>query len=176
MSQFEIDIFMNKSKLGSLIILKFSILFILLFSNSLFAQQNNLKIKGNVFNSKEEKIENAEIYLYNAKNEIVKTTIAQNGYFEFSNLQPQQYYLQIVNEYSEEKEPVFQLSDDKYFKIILKENTSAIQEVQIKTRKKIFQVQNGNINRFVVKIAFCDNRCKRRRFVDDWERHSTFIY
>lgn len=137
---------MNKAKIGSLIILKFSTLFIILFSNSLFAQQNNLKIKGNVFNSKEEKIENAEIYLYNTQNEIVKTTIAQNGYFEFSNLPPQQYYLQIVNEYSEEKEPVFQLSDDKYFKIILKENTSAIQEVQIKTRKKIFQVQNGNIN------------------------------
>ena len=137
---------MNKPKKTNLIILKFSTLFILFLSNSLFAQQNNLKITGHVFNFKEEKIENAKVYLYNIQNEIVKTTIAQNGYFEFSNLTAQQYYLQIVSEYSEEKEPIFQLSEDKYFKIILDENVSVLQEVQIKAKKKTFQVQNGNIS------------------------------
>ena len=58
------------------------ILFLFLSLN-VFAQQDNLKIKGNIIDRKENKITSAEIYLFTTNNELVKTTISQDGNFEF---------------------------------------------------------------------------------------------
>ena len=87
MSSLQIEL-MRKIKGRQLGILKSVILLIFFFSINTFAQQNHLKIKGNLENLQKQKIENAEIYLYDRQNQIVKTTIAQNGFFEFSNLLP----------------------------------------------------------------------------------------
>ena len=137
---------MRKIKGRQLGILKSVILLIFFFSINTFAQQNHLKIKGNLENLQKQKIENAEIYLYDRQNQIVKTTIAQNGFFEFSNLLPQQYYLKIVTENSTQNEPIFELSEDKNFKIVINEKVSEIEEVKISSKKKTFQILNGNIS------------------------------
>jgi hypothetical protein len=120
------------------------ILFIL-FSITLSSQQS-LRIEGNIVDHNQKSVQNAEVYLYDTKNNIVKTTITQTGFFEFSELKPQQYYLQIISGDIEKKEPVFQLSADKTFKIILNEKISDIQEVQVVAKRKTFQIQKGNIN------------------------------
>lgn len=136
---------MNKLMTKNLTISKLITFLILFLSMNIFAQQNNLKIKGNIVNPQKQKIEDAEIFLYDKKNQIVKTTIVQNGFFEFSNLLPQQYYLQVVTEYTTQKEPLFELSEDKNLKIILNEKVSNIDEVKITAKMKIIQIQNGNI-------------------------------
>lgn len=145
MSSLQIEL-MRKIKGRQLGILKSVILLIFFFSINTFAQQNHLKIKGNLENLQKQKIENAEIYLYDRQNQIVKTTIAQNGFFEFSNLLPQQYYLKIVTENSTQNEPIFELSEDKNFKIVINEKVSEIEEVKISSKKKTFQILNGNIS------------------------------
>lgn len=120
--------------------------FLLFFSINIFGQQENLKINGSITDSNKQKISTAEVYLFTPQSELVKTTISQDGNFEFSNLKPAQYYLQIVSENTIQKEPIFELSENKTFKIVLSEKISNIEEVQISGKRKTFQIQNGNIN------------------------------
>lgn len=121
-----------------------NILFILFYIT--LSSQQNLRINGSIVDHNQKAVQNAEVYLYDTENNIVKTTIAQTGSFDFSQLKPQQYYLQIIGADRVQKEPDFQLSADMTFKIILNEKVSNIQEVQITAKRKTFQVQNGNIN------------------------------
>ncbi|MFT3919265.1 TonB-dependent receptor domain-containing protein [Cloacibacterium sp.] len=121
-------------------------LFILFSSINIFGQQGNLKINGNISDSNKQKISTAEVYLFNPQNELIKTTISQDGSFEFSQLKPAQYYLLITSENITQKEPIFELSENKTFKIVLSEKVSYIEEIKISGKRKPFQVQNGNIN------------------------------
>lgn len=121
-------------------------LFILFSSINIFGQQGNLKINGNISDSNKQKISTAEVYLFNPQNELIKTTISQDGSFEFSKLKPAQYYLLITSEKITQKEPIFELSENKTFKIDLSEKVSNIEEIIISGKRKPFQVQNGNIN------------------------------
>lgn len=136
---------MSKTKRITIGRLPCSLFFIVLFCNTVLAQQHHFKINGELVNAKREKVHNAEVFLMNDRNEIVKTTIAQNGIFEFSDIAPQRYYLQIVNDEVDQKQPVFELSQNRVFSIVLQEKVSTIQEVQLKAKKKTFQVQNGTI-------------------------------
>ncbi len=120
-------------------------LFLLSFSTLLFAQQGNLRIMGKLSDDHQQKIPLAEIYLFTSKDELVKTTISQDGNFEFSELKPAQYYLQIVSENANQKEPVFELSANSTFKITLREKVSNIEEIKVSGKRKIFKIQNGNI-------------------------------
>lgn len=121
-------------------------LFILFSSINIFGQQGNLKINGNISDSNKQKISTAEVYLFNPQNELIKTTISQDGSFEFLQLKPTQYYLLITSENITQKEPIFELSENKTFKIDLSEKVSNIEEIIISGKRKPFQVQNGNIN------------------------------
>lgn len=118
-------------------------LFFLFFSINFFAQ--NFKIIGNLSNSQNQAISAAKVDLYNSENQIVKSTITQNGSFEFLNISPQSYYLQITNGKSVQKEKPFQLSEDKTFLLVFKESTVDIAEVQLEGKKAPFHVQKGNI-------------------------------
>ena len=117
----------------------------LFFSLNIFAQQDNLKIKGNIIDRKENKITSAEIYLFTTNNELVKTTISQDGNFEFSQLKSAQYHLQIVTNDITQNEPLFQLSSDIHLNIKLNEKVSNIEEIHIARTRNPFKVQNGNI-------------------------------
>lgn len=121
-------------------------LFTLFLSLYVFAQQENFKLNGKITDGKQNNIASAQVYLFTANNELVKTTISQNGNFEFLQLKPSQYYLQIVSDDITQNEPPFQLSSDLTFNIILKEKISSIEEIQIARTRNIFKVQNGNIN------------------------------
>lgn len=121
-------------------------LFTLFLSLNIFAQQEDLKINGNITDRKQNKIPSAEVYLFTAQNELVKTTIAQDGNFEFSGLKPAQYHLQIVSNEITQNEPLFQLSSDITLNIRWNEKVSNIEEVQISHTRNTFKVQNGNIN------------------------------
>ncbi|KQR91519.1 hypothetical protein ASG01_14225 [Chryseobacterium sp. Leaf180] len=118
-------------------------IFIFFFSLSAVAQE--FKISGTVSDSQNQKITSAEIYLYTPNNELVKTSLLQNGVFEFSNLKPEQYFLQIQSGDFIQKEHVFELSQDRTFNITLSEKISDIEEVRLSAKRKPFQVQNGNI-------------------------------
>ena len=120
-------------------------LFTFFLSLNIFAQQDNLKIKGNIIDRKENKITSAEIYLFTTNNELVKTTISQDGNFEFSQLKPAQYHLQIVTNDITQNEPLFQLSSDINLNIRLNEKVSNIEEIKISRSRNPFKVQNGNI-------------------------------
>jgi hypothetical protein len=120
--------------------------FLLFLSVNIFAQQGNFKINGIITNSNQQKIVSAEVYLFTAQNKLVKTAVSQDGNFEFSELKPAQYYLHIISENSTQKEPIFELSANKTFKIVLNEKVSNIEEVKISGKRKTFQIQNGNIN------------------------------
>ena len=120
-------------------------LFTFFLSLNIFAQQDNLKIKGNIIDRKENKITSAEIYLFTTNNELVKTTISQDGNFEFSQLKPAQYHLQIVTNDITQNEPLFQLSSDINLNIRLNEKVSNIEEIKISRARNPFKVQNGNI-------------------------------
>lgn len=121
-------------------------LFLLFIGINIFGQQGNLKISGNIIDGNKQKISISEIYLFTPQSKLVKTTVSQDGNFEFSDLKPAQYYLQIVSENTTQKEPIFELSENKTFKIILSEKVSNIEEVKISGKGKTFQIQNGNIN------------------------------
>lgn len=123
-------------------LLKFSTLFL---SLNIFAQQENFKINGNITDRNQNQISSAEIYLFTENNELVKTTIAQDGNFEFSQLKPAQYHLQIVSNEITQNEPLFQLSSDITLIISLNEKVSDIEEVKISRIRNTFKVQNGNI-------------------------------
>ncbi|MBU4537165.1 MAG: TonB-dependent receptor family protein [Weeksellaceae bacterium] len=131
--------------------LKTSILFksvhllLFLLCINAFAQQGDFTINGTVINSNKEKVPSAEVYLFTPQNELVKTAIAQNGIFEFTHLKPAQYFLQIDSDNVAQKEPVFELSENKTFTIILHEKILNVDEVKISGKRKTFQVQNGNI-------------------------------
>ena len=120
-------------------------LFTFFLSLNIFAQQDNLKIKGNIIDRKENKITSAEIYLFTTNNELVKTTISQDGNFEFSQLKSAQYHLQIVTNDITQNEPLFQLSSDINLNIRLNEKVSNIEEIKISRSRNPFKVQNGNI-------------------------------
>lgn len=121
-------------------------LFTLFLSLNIFAQQEDLKINGNITDRKQNKIPSAEVYLFTTQNELVKTTIAQDGNFEFSGLKPAQYHLQIVSNEMTQNEPLFQLSADITLNIRWNEKVSNIEEVQISHTRNTFKVTNGNIN------------------------------
>ena len=121
-------------------------LFTLVLSLNIFAQQENLKINGNITDSKQNNITSAEIYLFTANNELVKTTIVQDGNFEFSQLKPAQYHLQIVSNDITHNEPPFQLSSDLNLSVMLNEKVSNIEEIKISRTRNPFKVQNGNID------------------------------
>ena len=121
-------------------------LFTLVLSLNIFAQQENLKINGNITDSKQNNITSAEIYLFTANNELVKTTIVQDGNFEFSQLKPAQYRLQIVSNDITHNEPPFQLSSDLNLSVMLNEKVSNIEEIKISRTRNPFKVQNGNID------------------------------
>jgi len=120
--------------------------FTLFLSLNIFAQQENLKINGNITDSKQNNITSAEIYLFTANNELVKTTIVQDGNFEFSQLKPAQYHLQIVSNDITHNEPPFQLSSDLNLSVMLNEKVSNIEEIKISRTRNPFKVQNGNID------------------------------
>lgn len=130
--------------------IKLFFFFLFIFSTNIFGQKGNLKISGNIYYNNNQKIFSAVVYLFNHQNNLVKTTISQDGSFEFLELKPTQYYLQIVYENTTQKEPIFELSENKTFNIILSEKVSNIEEVKISSKKKTFQIQNGNINIDVV--------------------------
>lgn len=121
-------------------------LFTLVLSLNIFAQKENLKITGNITDSKQNNITSAEIYLFTANNELVKTTIVQDGNFEFSQLKPAQYHLQIVSNDITHNEPPFQLSSDLNLSVMLNEKVSNIEEIKISRTRNPFKVQNGNID------------------------------
>ena len=121
-------------------------LLVLFMSVSIYAQQEIFKINGSITNNDQQKISSAEVYLFTAENELVKTFITLDGNFEFTQLKPAQYYLKIISENSNQKEPIFELSANKTFKIVLNEKVSNIDEIKISGKRKIFQIQNGNIN------------------------------
>lgn len=121
-------------------------LFTFFLSLNIFAQQDNLKIKGNITDSEQNKITSAEVYLFTLHNELVKTTIAQDGNFEFSQLKPAPYHLQIVTNDISQNEPLFQLSSDIHLNIRLNEKISNIEEIKISLARNPFKIQNGNIN------------------------------
>lgn len=121
-------------------------LFTLVLSLNIFAQQENLKISGNITDSKQNNITSAEIFLFTANNELVKTTIVQDGNFEFSQLKPAQYHLQIVSNDITHNEPPFQLSSDLNLSLMLNEKVSNIEEIKISRTRNPFKVQNGNID------------------------------
>ncbi|ACU07650.1 possible TonB-dependent receptor [Flavobacteriaceae bacterium 3519-10] len=118
----------------------------LFLSLAIFAQQESFKIKGNISDSKQKQLSSAAIYLFTGNNELVKTTIAQDGHFEFSQLKPAPYHLQIVTNEITQNEPLFQLTSDITLHIKLNEKVSDIEEVQILRSSNPFKVQNGNID------------------------------
>ncbi|MDF0720618.1 outer membrane beta-barrel family protein [Kaistella sp. PBT33-4] len=121
-------------------------LFSLFLSLNIFAQQESFKINGDITDRNQNQIPSAEIYLFTANNELVKTTIAQDGNFEFSGLKPAQYYLHIVSNEITHNESLFQLSSDITLNIKLNEKVSEIEEVQISRTRNPFKVHNGNID------------------------------
>ena len=121
-------------------------IFTLFLSLHLFAQQQNFKINGNITDGKQNNIASAQVYLFTANNELLKTTISQNGNFEFLQLKPAQYHLQIVSNDITQNEPPFQLSSDLTLSIMLNEKVSNIEEIKISRTRNPFKVQHGNID------------------------------
>lgn len=134
---------MSQTKTATSAFTKTLSIFIFFFSLSAAAQQ--FKISGTVSDSQNQKITSADVYLYTPENELVKTTVMQNGVFEFSNLKPSQYFLQIDSGKFTQKEGVFKLSEDRTFSIVLNTKISEIEEVKLSAKRKPFLVQNGNI-------------------------------
>ena len=121
-------------------------IFTLFLSLYVFAQQENFKLNGNITDGKQNNIASVQVYLFTANNELVKTTISQNGNFEFLQLKPAQYHLQIVSNDITQNEPPFQLSSDLTLSIMLNEKVSNIEEIKISRTRNPFKVQNGNID------------------------------
>ncbi|MBP0613865.1 TonB-dependent receptor [Chryseobacterium sp. cx-311] len=121
-------------------------LFTLFLSLHVFAQQENFKINGNITDGKQNNIAAAQVYLFTANNELLKTTISQNGNFEFLQLKPAQYHLQIVSNDITQNEPPFQLSSNLTLSIMLNEKVSNIEEIKISRTGNPFKIQNGNID------------------------------
>lgn len=121
-----------------------NLLFVFLYVT--LSSQHSFRINGNIEDNNQKVVLNADIYLYDVGNNLLKTTVSQDGNFEFLELKPAQYYLQIVTDSISQKEPIFQLSANRKLKIVINEKVSNIQEVKISGKRKTFQVQNGNIN------------------------------
>lgn len=126
--------------------MKFKLLFFLFFCviNS-FAQQN-LNISGTIINPNQEKITSpVVIYLFDGENHLVKSTITQDGKFEFHQLQSNNYYLQISSDDTVQKEKPFYLDKNLDLKIIYAPKFQQIEEVNLVRKKNNFKIENGNI-------------------------------
>ncbi len=121
------------------------LLFSLLISTVFFAQQN-FKIDGIIINSNQEKVSlPVVVYLLDAENQLVKTTIAQDSKFEFDQLKSGNYKIQLSLDDIVQNEKPFDLEKNLALKIIFEPKSSQIEEVKLVAKKKIFKVENGNI-------------------------------
>ena len=125
--------------------MKFITCFMLFFSITVLAQTGNLKLSGHILDSKKEVVKTAEIFLYNNENQLIRTDIAQDGLFEFSDLKPQDYYLQIVTDGFSKKIPVSKLSSDRELDVVLDEKIANIEAVNISGKRSLFQIEKGNL-------------------------------
>ncbi len=116
----------------------------LVLCSLIFAQ--DLRIQGKIENTNHQLISNADVYLYDQQNQIVKATISKEGLFSFENLPSQTYYLQIELGDSVQKEVSFFLSENRNIQVLFKNKETTIQEITISGKKKTYQVQKGNIN------------------------------
>ncbi|OAH73127.1 hypothetical protein AXA65_08650 [Chryseobacterium sp. FP211-J200] len=123
-----------------------SILLFFLFIATVFSAQQNLKIDGIIINSNQEKIAlPIAVYLLDADNQLLKTTIAQDSKFEFDQLKSGNYHIQLSSDDIIQNEKPFNLEKNLALKIIFEPKSSQIEEVTINAKKKIFKVENGNI-------------------------------
>ena len=121
------------------------LLFFLLISN-IFSAQQSLKIDGIITNSKQEKVAlPIAVYLLDADNQLIKTAIVQDSKFEFEQLKPGNYHIQLSSDDMVQTEKPFYLEKNLALKIIFEAKSALIQEVTITTRKKNFKVENGNM-------------------------------
>lgn len=124
----------------------FTFLFLFLSIVLVAQQQGSLKITGVVYNANQQKVSSAEVYLFTAKNELVKTAIVDDGRFEFTEVLPASYYLQIHTSNTIQTEEVFHLSENKFVSIVLTDAVSNIEELKILNKRKPFQLQKGTIS------------------------------
>ena len=121
------------------------LLFSLLISTVFFAQQN-FKIDGIIINSNQEKVSlPVVVYLLDAENQLVKTTIAQDSKFQFDQLTSGNYKIQLSSDDVVQNEKPFNLEKNLALKIIFEAKSSQIEEVKLVAKKKIFKVEKGNI-------------------------------
>lgn len=123
-----------------------SILLFFLLTTTFFSAQQNLRIDGIIINSNQEKVAlPIAVYLFDADNQLLKTTIAQDSKFEFDQLKSGNYHIQLSSDDIIQNEKPFNLEKNLALKIIFEPKSSQIEEVTINAKKKIFKVENGNI-------------------------------
>ena len=123
-----------------------SILLFFILITTVFSAQQNLKIDGIIINSNQEKVSSPiAVYLLDADNQLLKTTIAQDSEFEFDQLKPGNYHIQLSSDDVVQNEKPINLEKNLALKIIFEPKSSQIEEVTITAKKKIFKVENGNI-------------------------------
>ncbi len=125
-----------------------------LLSSSLIYGQSNLKISGSIQNkSNPEDKSVVDVYLFDTKNNLVKSMLSQGGRFEFDQLIKGTYYLQIVSDEWVQTESPFVLEESKNFTIIYNPRTYTLQEVSVVGKKNNFIIENGNITIDLVSSA-----------------------
>lgn len=123
-----------------------NILFIIsLLTSVLVYSQSNLKIDGNIQSENNSKLIALDIYLFDHKNQLIKSTITQDGNFEFDELEKGNYYIQISSGESAQIEESFILDENKKISIIYTAQFKTLQEVLVTGKKRNVTIENGNI-------------------------------
>jgi hypothetical protein len=114
---------------------------VFLFLSVFIFAQNGFSINGTILNLKKEQA--LDIYLYNEKNQLVKSTILQEGKFQFVDLKPGVYHFQIGSgEFSQSEKP---FSLEKNINIEMNYPEKNIEEVVLQGKKNKFKIENSNI-------------------------------
>lgn len=132
---------------------KFILLFNLLISLSVYAQdKNNIVLKGTVVNQENKPVDGSAVYILNPlDSSIVKIEICnQSGSFTFINLKAAPYLLKVTSlSYKTLFYGPFKLSVTAPLKnvgkLILKKSTTDLQEVSIHDRKPYIESQPGKV-------------------------------
>lgn len=79
-----------------------NILLFFLLVSTVFSAQQNLKIEGIIINSNQEKVSlPIAVYLLDAHNQLLKTTITQDSKFEFDQLKSGDYHIQLSSDHND---------------------------------------------------------------------------
>ncbi|MGV0830369.1 TonB-dependent receptor domain-containing protein [Empedobacter brevis] len=123
--------------------MKFIQLFLILFSSYTFAQ-DIFSIKGKISSQNEQDTIQAEIILYDEFQNTIQTIHTENSYFYFKNLEPKTYSISVIYNNNIQDEAPFYLDKDKILNLKINESI-AINEVVLNSRKQTFKIENGNL-------------------------------